>query len=105
MQEIAEYQIERANTTGELVSIIHRAMDDGWQPLGAPFFSSGGMAYQAIVKYKEDTAQIPITEILRRAANNLIIRPDAPPMPVEQTPSTAPGWPAPGVYGDPAGGE
>lgn len=56
MREIVEYQIERANTTGELVSIIHRAMDHGWQPLGAPFFSSGGMAHQAIVKYATEKA-------------------------------------------------
>ena len=125
MQQITEYQIVVGFTIAELEREVSAAMLYGdWQPLGGPFMTettAGKCGAQAMVKYEAPPAiyrmSMGTATADQAAAYNEDVRsvnpirhmgailPNPAPAPITPMPSTAPGWPAPGVYRDPAGGE
>lgn len=77
MQEITDYQIIKTTDAAELAKQVRAGIAQGLQPYGE-------LSIMAIAPY------IVYTQPMVRYATEK---------------ATAPGWPAPGVYRDPAGGE
>jgi hypothetical protein len=109
MRKIVDYLIIRTADADHLCAQVVAGIADGWQPLGGIAVDHQWII-QAMVKYEAEPRTYGISvgtaegaELVRRTMDRDYTI--YTPAPINPTPSDAPGWPAPGVYGDPAGGE
>lgn len=89
-RQIVEYRIEVEETLGRLQRYVSTAIEQGWQPLGAPFFTPRAMVAQAMVKYAPHQIINHLNIGIGAAERAAAFIEDA----------QRHGWPAPGVYGD-----
>jgi hypothetical protein len=113
MEQIVDYQVIIGTDTIDLEGYVKAALKNGWQPFGGPYTTSNGWEAQAMIQYAaplawvlhvgSSTDQVPADFYHIGIDRNMSMSYEAGTPSI--TPSDAPGWPAPGVYGDPAGGE
>lgn len=99
MRKIEDYQIIRTADHVQMAAQVRAGILHGWQPLGG-VCSDDRHLVQAMVKYEAPPQIYSVGYRSPMDREYHIIVPDPAPTPVEPTPSDAPGWPAPGVYGD-----
>jgi hypothetical protein len=70
MEPIQEYRIIEAQDLDSLAEKVNAALNEGWQPHGAPAIHGSGMAVavccQAMVKFRELTGGEKIDALRRR---------------------------------------